>query len=97
MCSKVPSCVLPAPGDLLRRAGLLADRFGVAERLWDDFSALHSGETTTLRVTVEYINLPLSTQLLLSSQSEFKWHKNYARQAAAQGGARPTGNVIHEA
>lgn len=42
------SCVLPAPGDLLRREGpgLLAVRFGVAERLWDDFSTLHSGETT---------------------------------------------------
>ncbi len=45
---RAQSCVLPAPGDLLRRAapGLLAVRFGVAERLWDDFSTLHSGEAT---------------------------------------------------
>lgn len=42
------SHVLPAPGDLLRREGpgLLAVRLGVAERLYDDFSTLHSGETT---------------------------------------------------
>lgn len=44
----VRSSVLPAPGDLLRLLGpgLLAVRFGVAERLYDDFSTLHSGETT---------------------------------------------------
>lgn len=38
--------VLPAPGDLLRREdpGLFAVLLGVAERLWLDFSTLHSGE-----------------------------------------------------
>lgn len=45
------TCLLPAPGDLLRREtpGLLAVRFGVAERLYDDFSTLHSGKTTQLK------------------------------------------------
>lgn len=44
----VQSCVVPPPGDLLRLEvpGLLAVRCGVAERLYDDFNTLHSGETT---------------------------------------------------
>lgn len=85
----VQSCVLPAPGDLLRRAGLLADRLGVVERLWDDFSALHSGETTTHRVTVVYINLPLSTNFSSLPSWSLSGIKNYARQAAVHGGVRP--------
>ena len=55
-------CVPPAPGDLLRREGpgLLADRFGVAERPCDDFITLHSEKDKTLRVTIAYINLPFT-------------------------------------
>lgn len=35
------------PGDLLRRdSPELLVRLGVAERLWDDFRTLHSGEAT---------------------------------------------------
>lgn len=58
--------VLPAPGDLLRRddPGLFAVLLGVAERLWLDFTTLHSGETEhRVGVRVACINLPPSANL----------------------------------
>lgn len=58
--------VLPAPGDLLRRddAGLFAVLWGVAARLWFDFSTRHSGETEhTVGVRGVCNNLPPTTNL----------------------------------
>lgn len=58
--------VLPAPGDLLRRddPGLFAVLLGVAERLWLDFSTLHSGGMEKrVGVRVVCINLPPSAGL----------------------------------
>lgn len=71
----VQSFVLPAPGDLLRREGpgLFPVRFVEAERLWADFSTLHSVETT-------HAGSPLNALTFLHQQtcslfSEFMWHE----------------------
>lgn len=77
MCAQL--CVIPAPGDLLRREGPgLLVLFGVAERLYDDFSTLHSGETTQL----ESLTFLYQQTCLLKKES--MWHY-YSQQAALLG------------
>lgn len=68
MCMYV--CVRPAPGDLLRREGpgLLAVRFGAAERLYDDFSTLHSGDTTHSGSTSHILTFPYQQTLLQEAE-----------------------------
>lgn len=83
--------VLPAPGDLLRREGpgLFPVRFVEAERLWVDFSTLHSGKTTHSGSLLNA--LTFLSQQTCSPLSEFMWHK-LNKQLFQQDGP---GNVIY--
>lgn len=69
--------VLPAPGDLLQREGpgLLFVLFGVTERLYDDFSTLHSEEITTQSGSV-FLSFFLFFKVTLRSikKTEQVWH-----------------------